>query len=95
MGCHSPDASCANAGTRSSALESRKTSLSVYCGRRFDVLRAMFGMDKENPKPKTPLPPPELYWMFISGTVPRQGVVTMRMVKPAVPENLFGWNSML
>jgi hypothetical protein len=51
-------------GTRSSALEKRKTSdsfASSYCGSPLAVFRVMAGREKFDPNPSAPLPEPESY----------------------------------
>jgi hypothetical protein len=56
----SPAGALASSGTRSSVSEKMKVSESRYRGSSPSVLRLMDGRLSDHPRPKAPLPAPEL-----------------------------------
>src|SRR5436190_1524261 len=79
-------------GTRSSESDKRNTSASasepesLYCGSPFSVLRVIDGRDRCQPRPKTPLPAPELYVRVNTGcTPPLAGLTVIGTVVEPVP----------
>src|SRR5215469_1831172 len=78
-------------GTKSSAPDITKTSVSSYRGRPFSVFRVIRGMESCQPRPNGPLPLPELYCSERVGPKPlRPGEVAIGIEWLPVPPNRFG-----